>query len=74
MNTYCKITLVGEYQALCEKGAPKAIQIMCVLTIKKDENLFPLHAKSRIVVLGNHKDQVWSKSNQFAPILHQDSL
>jgi hypothetical protein len=25
-------------------------------------------------VLGNHKDRVWSKSNEFAPVLCQDSL
>ncbi len=62
MNTYRKITL-GEYQALHEKGAPKAFPTMCVLTNKKDENLLPLRAKSCIVVLGNHEDQVWSKSN-----------
>jgi hypothetical protein len=53
---------------------PKAIQTMCVLTIKKDENLLPLRAKSWIVVLGNHKDRIWSKSNRFAPVLCQDSL
>jgi hypothetical protein len=28
LNTYCKITL-GKYQALHEKGAPKAIPMMC---------------------------------------------
>jgi hypothetical protein len=47
---------------------------MCILTIKKDENLIPLWAKYQIVVLGNHKDQVWSKSNQFAPVLHGNFL
>jgi hypothetical protein len=47
---------------------------MCVLTIKKDENLRPLHAKSRTLVLGNHEDRVWKKSDKFAPVLHQDSL
>ena len=73
LDTYRKITL-GEYRALREKGAPKAIPTMCVLTIKKDENLCPLHAKSRIVVLGNHEDRLWSKSDRFAPVLRQDSL
>ena len=53
MNTYRKITL-GEYRALREKGAPRAIPMMCVLTVKRDENLLPVCAKSRIVVLGNH--------------------
>jgi hypothetical protein len=40
MITYHKITL-GEYCALREKGAPKAIPMMCVLTVKRDENLNP---------------------------------
>jgi hypothetical protein len=47
---------------------------MYVLTIKKDEALRPLRAKSRIVVLGNHEDRVWSTSDKFAPILCRDSL
>ncbi len=73
LATYRKITL-GEYRALRKKGAPKAIPTMCLLTIKKDENLLPLHAKSRIVVLGNHEDRFWSKSDWFAPVLRGDSL
>jgi hypothetical protein len=47
---------------------------MCVLTIKKDENLLLLQAKSCIVVLGNHEDRVWSKSDWYAPVLCGDSL
>jgi hypothetical protein len=47
---------------------------MCVLTIKMDKNLLPLHAKSRIVALGNLEERTWSKSDRFAPVLHQDSL
>jgi hypothetical protein len=73
LDTYTKITL-GEYRDLREKGAPRAIPTMCVLTIKKDEQLHPLRAKSRIVVLGNHEDRPWSKSDKFAPVLRQDSL
>ena len=73
LDTYTKISL-GEYRALREKGAPRAIPTMCVLTIKKDEQLRPLRAKSRIVVLGNHEDRVWTKSEKFAPVLRQDSL
>jgi hypothetical protein len=60
LGTFHKISL-GKYCALREKGAPCAILTMCVLTIKKDENLLPLCAKLHIVVLGNHKDRVWSK-------------
>jgi len=73
MNTYRKITL-GEYRALRERGAPKAIPTMCVLTVKRDESMMPVHAKSRIVVLGNHEDRQWSKSERFAPVLRGDSL
>jgi hypothetical protein len=73
LDTYCKIAL-GEYCALCKKGAPKAIPTMCVLTIKKDEQLLPLQAKSWIVALGNLEERFWSKSNRFAPALCQDSL
>jgi hypothetical protein len=72
-NTYMKITL-GEYRALRERGAPRAIPTMCILTIKKNEQLRPLRAKLRIVVLGNHEDRPWSKSDKLAPVLHQDSL
>ena len=73
MGTYQKITL-GEHRALCEKGAPRAIPTMCVLTVKKDENLLPVRAKTRIVVLGNHEDRVWTKPEKFAPVLRSDSL
>ena len=65
---------LGEYRALWEKGAPKVITTMCVLTIKKDENLMPLWAKSWIVTLGNQEECDWSKSDHFAPILCFDSL
>jgi hypothetical protein len=41
LNTYRKITL-SKYQALHKKGAPKAIPTMCVLMVKRDENLNPL--------------------------------
>ncbi len=57
-GTYVKIGL-PEYRALRAlraKGAPKAISTMCVLSIKKDEMLNPLRAKSRIVALGNHEE------------------
>ncbi len=41
LGTFKKI-IFGEYRAFRKKGAPKAISTMCVLTIKKDENLLPL--------------------------------
>jgi hypothetical protein len=68
LNTYKKITL-GKYWAMHEKGAPRAIPTMCILTIKRDENLLPHRAKSCILILGNHEDRVWLKSDKFAPVL-----
>jgi hypothetical protein len=62
LGTFERLTL-GKYQALREKGAPKAIPTMCVLTIKKEEQLMPLRAKSWIVVLGNCESHEWSKSD-----------
>jgi hypothetical protein len=47
---------------------------MCVLSIKKDEMLNPLRAKSRIVVLGNHEDRIWAKSDKYAPVLRPDTM
>jgi hypothetical protein len=47
---------------------------MCVLTIKPDKMLQPHHAKSRIVVLGNHEDRIWTKPEKYAPVLRPDTL
>ena len=47
---------------------------MCVLKINNGKKLRPLRAKSRIVVLGNHEDHDWRKSEKFASVLRQDSL
>ena len=47
---------------------------MCVLTIKPDEMLQPHRAKYRIVVLGNHEDRIWTKSDKYAPVLGPDTL
>ncbi len=73
MGSFRKNTL-GEYRAFHKKGAPCTIPTRCVLTIKKDENLLPLSAKSCIIVLGNHEDRVWSKNDCFAPVHCGDSL
>ena len=55
LDTFKKISL-SKYQALREKCASHAIPTLCVFTIKKDKKLFPLRTKSRILILGNHKD------------------
>ncbi len=73
MDTYNKINL-AQYRALWEKGAPRGISTMCVLTIKPDEMLNPHRAKSRIIVLGNQEDHLWSKLDKYAPVLCPDTL
>jgi hypothetical protein len=73
LDTYVMIT-VAEYCAVCKKGAPCTIPTMCVITIKKDEMMNQLRAKFRIVVLGNHKDRVWTKLEKYAPVLLPDSM
>ena len=73
MGTFKRLSL-SEYWALQEKGTPKAIPTMCVLTIKKDEQQLLLCAKSWIMVLGNCESRDWSKSDWFAPDLRFDSL
>ncbi len=68
LNTYRKITL-REYCALCKKSVLQAIPTKCILRIKRDKNLLPQCAKSQLVVLGNHKDRLWSKLKKFALVL-----
>jgi hypothetical protein len=73
LDTYDKISL-ADYRSLREKGAPRAIPTMCVLTVKPDEMLNPHRAKTRIVVLGNHEDRIWSKPEKYAPVLRADTM
>jgi hypothetical protein len=42
--------------------------------LKKDEMLNPLCAKSRIVVLGNNEDSIWTKSKKYAPVLRPNTM
>jgi hypothetical protein len=56
MDTYDTITS-AQYCAYHEKGAPRAIPTMCILTIKPDEMMNPHCAKVCIVILGNHEDR-----------------
>ena len=73
MDTYDTITL-AQYRAYREKGAPRAIPTMCVMTIKPDKMRNPHRAKARIVVLGNHEDRNWSKKDKYAPVLQPDTM
>ena len=47
---------------------------MCVLVVKHDKHGNPDHAKSRIVVLGNFEERLYSKSDRYAPVLRYSSL
>ena len=74
-GTYVEISY-QEYPRLCRlpNSVPKAIPTMCVLTVKRDENLNPDRPKSRIVVLGNLEGRSWEKSEKYAPVLMYSSL
>ena len=47
---------------------------MCVLLVKHDKHGNPDRAKSRIVVLGNFEERIYSKSDRYAPLLKYSSL
>ena len=53
---------------------PKALPSMCVLLVKTDKEGNPDRSKSCIVVLGNHEDTLWNKSQRYAPVLQYSSL
>ena len=48
--------------------------MMCMLTIKPDKLLRPHRAKAHIVVLGNHEDRIWTKSEKYAPVPRPNTL
>ena len=47
---------------------------MCVMTIKRDENMAPDRAKFRIAVLGNLEGHLWEKSEKYAAVLQYSLL
>lgn len=53
---------------------PKVLLLMCVLVVKSNKDRSPHRAKSCIVVLGNHKEGYFSKSNRYATVLQYSSL
>jgi len=64
-----------QYLALHQSGKiPKDLPSMCVLVVKPSKDGKPNQAKSRIVVLGNFKDRLYEKSQQYAPVLKYSSL
>jgi hypothetical protein len=67
-----KVLTKAQYDALPNR--PKAIPMMCVLTVKVDKWHRPVRAKAHIAVLGNLEDRAWTKADCYAPVLRQDSL
>ena len=64
-----------QYLALRRQGTiPKALPCMCVLVVKPDKDGNPHRVKSRIVVLGNFEDRIYSKADKYAPVLKYSSL
>jgi hypothetical protein len=59
----------AEYHALRAQTGKQALPSMGVLTVKTDSEGNPKRAKSRIVVLGNHEANVWSRADCFAPVV-----
>jgi hypothetical protein len=57
-DTFEELT-IAEYRKLAETHGP-AIPSMCVLVSNKNEHGKPVHAKSRIVVLGNKYPHQWT--------------
>jgi hypothetical protein len=52
----------------------QVIPSVCIQTVKKDKIGDPDRAKSCKVALGNHEEQIWEKSEKFAPVLQDESL
>ena len=64
-----------KYRRLCrEKNAPKSTPTMLCLVFKYDGYCNMHCSKIRIVVLRNHEDCHFDKSQQFAPVLSYSSL
>lgn len=74
MEVYQTINKKAYLQLKCSGKIGKALPSMCVLVIKPDNDGKPHRAKSRIVVLGNHEDRYWSKSQRYTPVLKYSSL
>ena len=71
MNVY-EVINQQRYDELKQKGF-RAIPTMNIFTVKPDEHGKPYRAKSRIVVLGNLEQRLWSNSERYAPVLQSSS-
>jgi hypothetical protein len=79
IEEYCALRDHGTFDVITAKEYKtkyshiSVIPTMNVQTIKKDEVGLPVRAKSRIVVLGNPEDTIWTNSEVSAPVLRKES-
>ena len=73
LDTY-EVIDEAEYLRLVRLHGIKAIPTMCIHTVKPDDKGMPDRAKSRIVVLGNEEDRIWTKNDLFAPVIMKHSI
>lgn len=69
LDVYEKISKKKYLQLRRSGRIGKALPSMCVLVVKHDKDGNPVHATSRIVVLGNYEHRVYDKSQRYAPVL-----
>jgi hypothetical protein len=74
LNVYDRINKKTYLQLRRSGKIGKALPSMCVLVIKPDKDRKPHRAKSRIVVLGNHEDRYYTKSQRYASVLKYTSV
>ena len=67
-------TISEEEYNNCKHILGKLMPTMAIAVIKRDENGNPIHAKYRIVALGNLDPHNWTKDDCFAPVLSQMEL
>ena len=74
MHTYRKTTL-GDYRALREEGSPEQFPL-CAFWLSSRMRTFSqcVPSYAYIVVLGNHENRIWTKSEKFALVLWPDLL
>ena len=64
-----------QYLALSRQGTiPKVLTCMCVFSVKPDKDGNPHRAKSRIVVLDNFEDRIYSKADKYVSVLKYSYL
>ena len=70
LEVFTEITTAEYLEHVRKHGdAAQAIPTMNVFTVKPNMNGDPTQAKSRIVALGNLEKQIWSREDQYAPVL-----